>query len=160
MSWISYFMWLSFISWAIIWKSFMNPRSLCISLWQFVFVFADFNLSSCELDNFTFKVLYWVILYWYYIKVEKLHNTFTVPCEKYKIVSFASSKMKNIVAFSFPSWARFSLKLICCITFGSGSSTYYSLKSGTFESLVGCLTEFCASDFYWIFFSFRLHLIL
>ena len=24
----------------------------------------DFNLSSCELDNFTFKVLYWVILYW------------------------------------------------------------------------------------------------
>ena len=27
------------------------------------------------------------------------------------------------------------------------------------ESLDGCLTELCASDFYWIFFSFRLSLI-
>ena len=27
------------------------------------------------------------------------------------------------------------------------------------ESLAGCLTELCASDFYWMFFSFRLSLI-
>ena len=26
-----------------------------------------FNLLSCELENFTFKVWYWVILYWYYV---------------------------------------------------------------------------------------------
>ena len=25
----------------------------------------DFNWLSCELDNFTFEVLYWVIFYWY-----------------------------------------------------------------------------------------------
>ena len=31
--------------------------------------FSDFNLLSCELDNFTFNVLYWVILY--YIEVKK-----------------------------------------------------------------------------------------
>ena len=29
-----------------------------------------FNLLTCELDYFMFKVLYWVILYWYYIKVK------------------------------------------------------------------------------------------
>ena len=32
------------------------------------FFIPDFNFSSCKLDNFTFKVLYWVIVYWYYIK--------------------------------------------------------------------------------------------
>ena len=36
-----------------------------------------------------------------------------------KIVSIASSVMKNIVVLSFQS--RFSLKLICCIGFGSTS---------------------------------------
>ena len=30
----------------------------------------NLNLLSCELDNFTFKMLYWVILYCYYIKVK------------------------------------------------------------------------------------------
>ena len=34
------------------------------------FFIPNFNLLSCELDNFTFKVLYWVILYWYYIKTK------------------------------------------------------------------------------------------
>ena len=32
-------------------------------LLQFRFFIPDFNLLSCKLDNFTFKVLYWVILY-------------------------------------------------------------------------------------------------
>ena len=32
------------------------------------FYVPDFKLLSCELDNVTFKVLYWAILYWYYIK--------------------------------------------------------------------------------------------
>ena len=53
----------------------------------------DFNLLNCELDNFMFKMLYWVILYWYHIKgkenVEHIHNTLTVPCVKSKIVSFS-----------------------------------------------------------------------
>ena len=31
---------------------------------------SDFNLLSCELENFTFKVLCWVVLYWYYIKTK------------------------------------------------------------------------------------------
>ena len=39
---------------------------------------------------------------------------FTVPCEKSKTVSFASSIMKNTAAF----WAKFPVKLICCIVFG------------------------------------------
>ena len=31
--------------------------------------------------------------------MKHIHNTLTVPCEKFKIVSFTSSKMKNIVLF-------------------------------------------------------------
>ena len=26
--------------------------------------------NNCELDNFIFKRLYWVMLYWYYIKLK------------------------------------------------------------------------------------------
>ena len=82
------------------------------------FFIPDFNLLSCELDNFTFKVLYWVNLYWYYIKAKWNYNTFTVPCEKSKIVLFASSIMKNIVALSFIFWPWFrflvKINLFCC----------------------------------------------
>ena len=59
--------------------------------------------------------------------VEHIHNTFTVPCEKSKMVSFASSIMKNIVAPAAQS--RFPVKLICCIAFGSASSACCLLKS-------------------------------
>ena len=52
--------------------------------------------------------------------MEHAHNTFTFPCEKSKMVSFASSKMKNIVAPA--AQYRFSLKLNDCIDFGSASS--------------------------------------
>ena len=34
------------------------------------FFISVFNLLICELDNFTFKVLYKVTLYWYYIKTK------------------------------------------------------------------------------------------
>ena len=34
------------------------------------FLIPDFNLSSWKLDNFSFRVLYWVILFWYYIKAK------------------------------------------------------------------------------------------
>ena len=38
-------------------------NNLCGKLLTIVlFSFPDFNLFGCELDNFTFKVLYWFIL--------------------------------------------------------------------------------------------------
>ena len=59
--------------------------------------------------------------------VEHIHNTFTVPCEKSKMVPFASLIMKNIVAF--PSRSRFAVKMICCIDFESAWSAYCLIKS-------------------------------
>ena len=44
-----------------------------------------------------------------------IHNTFTVPCEKSRIVSFVSLIMKKIVVC--PALSRLLLKLICCIAF-------------------------------------------
>ena len=87
----------------------------------------DFNLLSYELDNFTFKVF--VLFYIYIIlkqnkTMEHIHNTFTVPCEKSKMVSFVSSLMKNIVAPS--SLSRFPVKLIWRIAFGSASSACFT----------------------------------
>ena len=69
----------------------------------------QYDFLLWELDNFTFKVLYWVILYWHCIKIKWNYNTFTVPSKKFKIVSFSSSIMKNIVA----SCSRFLVKSIC-----------------------------------------------
>ena len=34
------------------------------------FFIPDLNLLSCQLNNLTLKVLYWLILYWYYIKTK------------------------------------------------------------------------------------------
>ena len=45
------------------------------------------------------------------------------------MVSFTSSIMKKFVVFAFSSRTRFSVKLICCIAFGSASSAFYLLKS-------------------------------
>ena len=52
-----------------------------------------------------------------YLKKKQNYNTFTIPCEISKMVSSASSIMKNIVVFL--SRLRFTVKLICCIAFGS-----------------------------------------
>ena len=107
----------------------------------------DFNLLSCKLDNFTFKVLYRVIiiliLYLKKMNMEhatrpktlakrsktysNIHNTLTVPYGKSEMVSFASPVMKNIVVFSFQS--KFPVKLICRIAFGSASSACCLLES-------------------------------
>ena len=81
----------------------------CVLFTLVPFFIPDFNLLICESYNFIFKVLYWVILYW-----SQKKNTFTVPCEESKTVSFASSIMKNITAF----FSRFLVKLICFIAFG------------------------------------------
>ena len=51
---------------------------------------------------------------------DDIHNTLTAPCEKSKIVSFASSIMKNINLLLVP--LRFPVKLIYCNAFGSASS--------------------------------------
>ena len=81
---------------------------------------------SCELDNFTFKMLHWIILHLHHVKAKQIYNTFTVPCKKSKIVSFAFSKMQNIVVFPFCS--RFSVKLTFSNAFGSASSAFCLLS--------------------------------
>ena len=74
-----------------------------------LFFIADFNLLSCEFYSFPFKPFYWAILYF---KFKLSYNkTFTVPFEKFKTVSFASSIMKNNFVFSVLS--KFTVKLIC-----------------------------------------------
>ena len=80
------------------------------------FFILGFNLLSSESDNFIFRLLYWVTGYWYYIKRKWIYNTFTVPCELSKMVSFTSSIMKDIVVLNF--WLIFSVKLIFFFTFG------------------------------------------
>ena len=64
-----------------------------------------------------FKVLYWVILYWYFIKTKQNYNTLIVLREKSKIVSIASSVIKDVTVLSFTSSTRFRfpVELICCI---------------------------------------------
>ena len=91
------------------------------------FSIPDLNLLSCELGNFTFKVLYWVNLYWYYIKKIKIQYS---NSSIWKIqFTFTTSKIKNIVVFAFGSRARFPVKWIFSIAFGSASRAYYLLKS-------------------------------
>ena len=58
-----------------------------------------------------------------------IYITLTVPREESKMVSFASSIMKNIVVFAFGFRARFLAKLIYCTVFGSASSACCLLKS-------------------------------
>ena len=59
--------------------------------------------------------------------MENIYNTVTVHCEKSKMVSFASSIMKNITLLFARS--RFLVKLIYSITSGSASSACHLLKS-------------------------------
>ena len=64
------------------------------------FFIADFILLTCDFDNFR-------LLNRNQIIVQRIHNTLTVSCEKSKTVPYASSRMKNIVAF--PSRSKFPL---------------------------------------------------
>ena len=54
-------------------------------------------------------------------------NSLTVSSEKFKIVSFNSSRMKNIVLF--PLRWKFPVKLIRWITFGSALKACYVVES-------------------------------
>ena len=78
---------------------------------SFSFFIADFNLFSCEFGNFVFKQLYCVILCYYELKSQLYSKTFMVPCENSKMVSFASSVIKNIVVFL--ALSKLAVKLIC-----------------------------------------------
>ena len=49
-----------------------------------------------------------------------------VPCKKSQMVRLTFSRIKDNV---FPALSTFPVKLICCIAFGSASSTCYLLKS-------------------------------
>ena len=55
-----------------------------------------------------------------------IHNTFTIPFERSRMVYFASSVMKNIVIS--PARSRFPVKLIGSIAFRSASSACCLLK--------------------------------
>ena len=57
--------------------------------------------------------------------IQHIYNTFTVPFEKSKTFSFASSIMKNVVIFLVPS--KFAVKLFCWIALGSASRACYLL---------------------------------
>ena len=57
--------------------------------------------------------------------IQHIYNTFTVPFEKSKTFSFASSIMKNVVVFLVPS--KFAVKLFCWIALGSASRACYLL---------------------------------
>ena len=87
----------------------------------------SFIPRSCQLGNFKFKVLCWVILCWYFIKAKQIHSTATGPSEIFKIVSFTSSIIKNIVVFLARS--RFPVTLNCCIAFWAAYSTCFLLAS-------------------------------
>ena len=58
---------------------------------------------------------------------DDIYNTLKVPCQKSKMISFASSIIKNIVVC--PVLSGFAVKLICSIALGSASSACYLLNS-------------------------------
>ena len=66
------------------------------------------------------------------MKAKENYNTVSVPCEKSKMVSFGSSKMKRKIKIKIvvsPFSSKFTIKLIYCIAFGSASSVCSLLKS-------------------------------
>ena len=77
----------------------------------------DCKLLTCELDNFTFKVLHWV-------KAKYVYNTLTVPREKSKIVF--NLIMKRIAVS--PARSKFPVKLIRCSLISFANNLKCSLK--------------------------------
>lgn len=69
-----------------------------------LFFVANFNLQTYESDKFTLH--FYVDLF--YIDIisnqdncmKHFYITLTVPCEKFKSVSFSSARMKSVVLFS------------------------------------------------------------
>ena len=53
-----------------LWGKLMSTLDESLKVTSVPFFIPDFNLFSYSLNTFTFKVLYWVIFYWCYIKAE------------------------------------------------------------------------------------------
>ena len=51
-----------------LWGKFVSSLDETFLITSVAFFVANFNLLSCEWDNFTVTLLDWVILHWYYIK--------------------------------------------------------------------------------------------
>ena len=77
---------------------------------SFAFFVVDSTLLSFEFINFEFT-LYWVILYYYYIKPKVLCLSVLVSNYNTLTESHNSSRIKTIVVFS--SRSRFPVKLVC-----------------------------------------------
>ena len=79
------------------------------------FFIPNFNLLSCESDNLCLKCynesIYIDIILDQTKIVEPIHNNLTVVFEKFKMVSLASSIMKDIVVFATRFRAIFFWKL-------------------------------------------------
>ena len=70
---------------------------------------------------------------------DNIHNISTVPCEKSKMASFASSVMKNIVASATRS--RSPAKLICCIQFVSKALDQHQVLAIDLNLLLSCYSN-------------------
>ena len=95
-----------------------------------LFLIIDFNLLSCELQNFL--RLMWYLDSFYkeiILKQNKIIILSQFPMKNLKWFLFAFSTMEH-VAFAFLCQARFPVvKLIYYIDFGSASSACYLLKT-------------------------------
>ena len=86
---------------------------------------------------------------------------------KWKDLKSASLEMRKTIMA--PKWLRWNVNKLTAASTKKWKLANHGLKSRNnevgiikprmLESLAECLTELCASDFYWIFFSFRLSLI-
>ena len=81
--------------------------------------------------SFILILIYWVAIYGNLELKRYIYNTLTVSYEESKILSFASSIMKRIVA----SWSTVPVNLICCTAFESASNAYCLLKSTVYLNL-------------------------
>ena len=63
--------------------------------------------------------------------IEHVYNTFLFTCEKSEIVFDFFKNMKIVAP---PARSRFTVKLICNITFGSAVSAFCLLKSAAISS--------------------------
>lgn len=57
-----------------------------LKLLQFQFFIPDFNLLRCELENFSFELLYLTILKQYDIKTKSDHDILSISFEKIKLL--------------------------------------------------------------------------
>ena len=79
----------------------------------------NFNLWSCEFDNFTFTLWYWESFYiniilkankFAIVSLQYSYSSFWKISEKFKIIYFGSPITKNINLSH--AWSRFPVKLI------------------------------------------------